>query len=84
MLWDIFCRVIDNYGDIGVTLRLSAELARRGQAVRLWVDDASALDWMAPGALGTGAVATHRGGAACSGSLGGDVWLSDPHRIHLS
>ena len=51
MLWDIFCRVIDNYGDIGVTLRLSAELARRGQAVRLWVDDASALDWMAPGAL---------------------------------
>jgi uncharacterized repeat protein (TIGR03837 family) len=51
MLWDIFCRVIDNYGDIGVTWRLSAQLARRGELVRLWVDDASALDWMAPGAL---------------------------------
>jgi uncharacterized repeat protein (TIGR03837 family) len=49
MLWDIFCKVIDNHGDIGVCWRLSAELAPRGQQVRLWVDDASALDWMAPG-----------------------------------
>ena len=47
-LWDIFCRVIDNYGDIGVCWRLSADLAARGQRVRLWVDDASALRWMAP------------------------------------
>jgi len=51
MLWDIFCRVIDNYGDIGVCWRLCADLATRGQAVRLWVDDGSALQWMAPGAL---------------------------------
>jgi len=48
MLWDIFCKVIDNHGDIGVCWRLSAELARRGEQVRLWVDDASALPWMAP------------------------------------
>jgi uncharacterized repeat protein (TIGR03837 family) len=48
--WDIFCRVIDNYGDIGVCWRLCADLAQRGHQVRLWVDDASALDWMAPGA----------------------------------
>ena len=47
--WDIFCKVIDNYGDIGVCWRLSADLAARGQQVRLWVDDASALEWMAPG-----------------------------------
>jgi uncharacterized repeat protein (TIGR03837 family) len=47
--WDIFCRVIDNFGDIGVCWRLSAALAARGQLVRLWVDDASALAWMAPG-----------------------------------
>jgi len=46
--WDIFCRVIDNFGDIGVCWRLAVNLAQRGQAVRLWVDDASALDWMAP------------------------------------
>jgi uncharacterized repeat protein (TIGR03837 family) len=46
--WDIFCKVIDNHGDIGVCWRLSADLASRGQQVRLWVDDASALAWMAP------------------------------------
>ena len=45
--WDIFCKVIDNHGDIGVCWRLSADLAARGQQVRLWVDDASALQWMA-------------------------------------
>ena len=46
--WDIFCRVIDNHGDIGVCWRLAADLAHRGHRVRLWVDDASALAWMAP------------------------------------
>lgn len=46
--WDVFCRVIDNFGDIGVCWRLVAQLAARGQRVRLWVDDASALQWMAP------------------------------------
>ena len=46
--WDLFCRVIDNHGDIGVCWRLAAELASRGQRVRLFVDDASALAWMAP------------------------------------
>ena len=48
MLWDIFCRVIDNHGDLGVCWRLSADLASRGHHIRLWVDDASALAWMAP------------------------------------
>lgn len=51
LLWDVFCRVIDNFGDIGVCWRLCADLAARGHTVRLWVDDPSALDWMAPGAL---------------------------------
>ena len=51
MNWDIFCRVVDNYGDIGVCWRLAADLAARGRQVRLWVDDAQALRWMAPGAL---------------------------------
>jgi uncharacterized repeat protein (TIGR03837 family) len=46
--WDIFCQVIDNHGDLGVCWRLSRQLAGRGQRVRLWVDDASALRWMAP------------------------------------
>ena len=53
MDWDIFCRVIDNFGDIGVGWRLAADLGARGEQVRLWVDDASALQWMAPaGATG--------------------------------
>jgi uncharacterized repeat protein (TIGR03837 family) len=46
--WDLFCRVVDNFGDIGVCWRLAADLAARGEAVRLWVDDVSALAWMAP------------------------------------
>ena len=49
LIWDIFCRVIDNHGDLGVCWRLSRQLAARGHTVRLWVDDASALRWMAPG-----------------------------------
>ena len=53
MVWDVFCRVIDNYGDIGVCWRLAADLGSRGQAVRLWVDDPAPLSWMAPhGAAG--------------------------------
>ena len=46
--WDIFCQVIDNFGDIGVCWRLAAELAARGIDVTLRIDDASALAWMAP------------------------------------
>ena len=53
LYWDIFCQVIDNHGDIGVCWRLASQLADHGHAVRLWVDDASALEWMAPtGVLG--------------------------------
>ncbi len=48
MQWDIFCRVIDNHGDLGVCWRLAADLAARGEVVRLWVDDPIALHWMAP------------------------------------
>jgi uncharacterized repeat protein (TIGR03837 family) len=49
MRWDVFCRVIDNLGDVGVCWRLCRDLASRGDTVRLWVDDARALAWMAPG-----------------------------------
>lgn len=58
MRWDIFCKVIDNHGDAGVCWRLAAELAARGHAVRLWMDDTSMLQWMAPqGAAGVEVVA---------------------------
>lgn len=37
---DIFCRVIDNFGDIGVCWRLARQLANEWRLeVRLWVDD---------------------------------------------
>jgi uncharacterized repeat protein (TIGR03837 family) len=40
MRWDLFCTVVDNYGDIGITWRLARQLvAEHGQSVRLWVDD---------------------------------------------
>lgn len=42
--WDIFCRVVDNYGDIGVCWRLARQLAREhGKSIRLWVDDLASL-----------------------------------------
>jgi uncharacterized repeat protein (TIGR03837 family) len=50
MRWDIFCKVVDNLGDLGVSWRLCADLSQRGHQVRFWVDDATALDWIAPGA----------------------------------
>jgi uncharacterized repeat protein (TIGR03837 family) len=48
MQWDLFCKVIDNHGDVGVCWRLAADLAERGEQVQLWIDDALALAWMAP------------------------------------
>ena len=47
--WDIFCTVIDNYGDIGVSWRLARSLAReQGAQVRLWVDDLAAFQRIWP------------------------------------
>ncbi|WPC03527.1 elongation factor P maturation arginine rhamnosyltransferase EarP [Pseudomonas benzenivorans] len=49
MKWDIFCRVVDNYGDIGVTWRLARQLvAEHGQQVRLWVDEMAAFARICP------------------------------------
>jgi len=46
--WVIFCRVVDNLGDLGVCWRLATQLAKRQKQVTLYVDEASALQWMAP------------------------------------
>ena len=41
--WDIFCAVVDNFGDIGVCWRLARQLSdEHGFSVRLWVDDLQA------------------------------------------
>lgn len=60
--WDIFCRVIDNYGDIGVCWRLARQLAdEHGAAVRLWVDDLHSLQPLNPDIDVTLAAQTSRG-----------------------
>ena len=47
--WDIFCTVVDNYGDIGVTWRLARQLvAEHHCSVRLWVDDLRAFERLCP------------------------------------
>jgi len=42
--WDIFCKVVDNYGDVGVAWRFARILAEEhGLEVRLWIDDLASL-----------------------------------------
>ncbi len=79
-LWDIFCTVIDNHGDLGVCWRLSSQLQAAGQRVRLWVDDASALAWMAPHAQHTPGITVLPWSAASEASTlatlpRADVWI---------
>jgi len=47
--WDIFCAVVDNYGDVGIAWRLARQLAREhGIGVRLYVDNLALLACLAP------------------------------------
>jgi uncharacterized repeat protein (TIGR03837 family) len=47
--WDIFCRVVDNYGDVGVSWRLARQIAREHRKkVRLWLDDLTVLAKLRP------------------------------------
>lgn len=49
MRWDIFCRVVDNFGDIGVSWRLARQLsAEHGAHVRLIVDDLDSFSRLCP------------------------------------
>lgn len=47
--WDIFCKVVDNFGDAGVCWRLARILHREhGLLVRLWIDDLATLHALHP------------------------------------
>ena len=47
--WEIFCKVVDNYGDIGVCWRLARQLVNEyAFSVRLWVDDMSSFQRICP------------------------------------
>ncbi len=46
---DVFCSVIDNFGDIGICWRLSRQMvAEHGIAVTLWVDDLASFQRICP------------------------------------
>ena len=47
--WDIFCTVVDNYGDIGVTWRLAKQLVAEYKIpITLWVDDLHSFSHILP------------------------------------
>lgn len=78
MRWDLFCRVIDNFGDVGVAWRLAADLAGRGETVRLWLDDPSALAWMAPAGAPGVVVQAWGDGPADPGEVVVELFGCDP------
>lgn len=49
-VWDLFCRVVDNYGDAGVCWRIARMLAAEHRLpVRLWIDRPQTLQALLPG-----------------------------------
>jgi uncharacterized repeat protein (TIGR03837 family) len=47
--WDVFCRIVDNFGDAGVAWRVARSLAREhGKRVRLWLSDLTVLAKLRP------------------------------------
>lgn len=47
--WDVFCRVVDNFGDAAVSWRLARSLASGDPGrVRLWIDNLAALRALQP------------------------------------
>lgn len=49
LAWDIFCTVVDNFGDIGISWRVARQLVHeQGQMVRLWVDDLDTFHLICP------------------------------------
>lgn len=55
----IFCKVVDNYGDIGICWRLARQLRHEhGVAVTLWVDDLASFRRIWPGVDTAAAVQT--------------------------
>ena len=47
--WDVFCKVVDNFGDAAVCWRLAQQLAgEHAGRVRLWIDDPAPLAALCP------------------------------------
>jgi uncharacterized repeat protein (TIGR03837 family) len=56
--WDVFCRVVDNFGDAAVCWRLARSLAALSPSVRLWIDQPEVLRALLP-ALAPGPRPSH-------------------------
>jgi len=51
--WDVFCRVVDNFGDAAVCWRVARQLAiEHGATVRLWIDHPQTLAALQPESAG--------------------------------
>jgi uncharacterized repeat protein (TIGR03837 family) len=73
---DLFCAVIDNYGDAALAWRLARQLARRhGWAVRLFIDDAEPLWRLWPPLRASGGDTDARAALACADGV--SVWHWD-------
>lgn len=73
--WSIFCQVIDNLGDIGVTWRLAKDLAERHAFnVTLWVDDLASFNKLSAHINVSLDIQSHQG-------INVVVWHPDPLKI---
>ncbi|QOH78574.1 elongation factor P maturation arginine rhamnosyltransferase EarP [Plesiomonas shigelloides] len=80
--WDIFCTVVDNFGDIGVTLRLARQLAHDyQQQVRLWVDDLQSTARICPGLDATLASQMYDGVNICRWDTPFTTQVTPAHRV---
>ena len=74
---DVFCRVVDNFGDAGVCWRLSRQLAQEyGAQVSLWIDRPDILALLDPLALTGSAIRVAHWDEAANGYRPRDVLLS--------
>lgn len=71
--WDVFCKVVDNFGDAAVSWRLAKQLAaEHGGRVRIWIDDLEPLHALCPAVARDRAVQQAEGVEICRWSAGAE------------
>ena len=76
----LFCRVIDNYGDIGVSLRLARRLNEAGFQVALWHDHPAALAKLLGDAPPPAAIRAHHWQGDAAESIAAELASVRTHR----
>ena len=65
--WDIFCKIVDNYGDIGICWRLSQQLVNEHHVnVRLFIDHLNVASKIIPLLNANGPLQYIHGVAVCA------------------